>query len=45
MQEFFAQNALYVVLFVVLVIWAGILFYLYRIENRMKKLEERVGKP
>jgi CcmD family protein len=44
-QEFFGQNALYVVLAVVLVIWAGILGYLYRVEKKIKKLEQQIGKP
>jgi len=44
-QEFFGQNALYVVLAVVLVIWAGIFGYLYRVEKKIKKLEQQIGKP
>ena len=41
MFEFLNQNPLYVVLVVVLVIWAGIFSYLWRLENRLKKLERR----
>lgn len=38
-QDFFAQNALYVVLLVVLIVWVGIFAFLYRIEQRVKRLE------
>ena len=38
--EYLAQNPLYIVMFVVLVIWLGIYMYLFRIESRIKKLEK-----
>ncbi len=41
MFEFLSQNPLYVVLLVVLVVWAGIFSYLLRLESRLKKLERR----
>ncbi len=44
MAEFFTQNALYIVLFVVLVIWFGIFAYLFRIERKVRKLEQETGK-
>jgi CcmD family protein len=37
--DFFAQNSLWVVLIVVLVVWIGILGYLFRIDKRVKQLE------
>lgn len=40
MTDFLSQNSLYIVLIVVLVVWAGIFMYLNRIENRIKKLED-----
>ena len=42
--DFLAQNSLYIVLIVVLVVWAGIFAYLYRVENKVKKLEDQLGK-
>jgi CcmD family protein len=39
MYEFLEQNAIYVVLIVVLMIWAGLFFYLLRIDRQVKNLE------
>lgn len=39
MMEFFAQHQLYIVLGIVLLIWAGIVGYLLRLDARVKKLE------
>ncbi len=44
MADFFMQNALYIVLFVVLVIWFGIFAYLFRIDRKVRKLEQETGK-
>jgi len=38
--DFLSQNALYVVLLVVLVVWLGVFLYLSRIEKRLKVLED-----
>lgn len=40
MGDFFAQNSLYIVLVVVLVVWLGIFGYLNRIDSKLKKLEK-----
>jgi CcmD family protein len=42
MLDFFQQNQMYVVLTVVLLIWAGILFYLWRIDRKVQKLENQM---
>jgi CcmD family protein len=39
--DYLTRNALYVVLLVVLVVWLGIYLYLFRIENKIKKLEKQ----
>jgi len=39
MYEFLEQNAIYVVMLIVLMIWAGLFFYLYRIDKQVKELE------
>jgi len=44
MQEFFQQNQMYVVLIVVLMIWAGILAYLWRIDRKVEKIENLMKK-
>ena len=44
MFEFLAQNSLFIVLLVVLVVWAGVDGYLFRIEGKIKKLEQQSHK-
>lgn len=39
-MDFLSQNALYVVLLIVLVVWLGIYLYLSRIDRRLKVLED-----
>ena len=44
MEEFFHNNQLYIVLTITLVIWFGFLFYMFRLDSKIKKLEESVKK-
>lgn len=39
MYEFLEQNAIYVVMLVVLMIWTGLFIYLFRIDRQLKELE------
>jgi CcmD family protein len=39
--EFFAQHQLYIVMIIVLAIWFGLYIYLFRLDRRLKKLEEQ----
>ena len=39
-MDFLSQNALYVVLLIVLVVWLGVFLYLSRIDRRLKVLED-----
>jgi len=39
--DFFAQNQLYIVMTIVLAIWLGLYAYLFRLDRRLKKLEEQ----
>lgn len=41
MLEFFAQNQLFIVMTIILLIWAGIVWYLVRIDKRVKQLEDQ----
>jgi CcmD family protein len=43
-MEFFSQNQLFIVMTIVLIIWAGIVWYLMRIDNRIKQLEHQFKK-
>lgn len=44
MMEFLQQNQMYVVLTVVLLIWAGIVAYLWRIDRKVEKIENQMKK-
>ena len=44
MMEFFSQNQLFIVMTIVLIIWAGIVWYLMRLDNRIKQLEDHSKK-
>jgi CcmD family protein len=39
MYEFLEQNALYVVMLIVLMVWTGLFAYLLRIDKKIKELE------
>ncbi len=41
MYDFLSNNSLYVVLLIVLMIWAGFFAYLLRIDRKVKKLEKQ----
>ena len=38
-MEFFIKNQMYIVFLITFVIWIGILFYLFKIEKKIIKLE------
>jgi CcmD family protein len=40
-MEFLSQNSLYIVLIIVLVVWFGILGYLFSIERRIRQMEQQ----
>ena len=39
MYEFLAQNSIFVVMLIILMIWAGLFFYIFRLDRRVKELE------
>ena len=41
-MDFLAQNQLYIVMIIVLAIWLGIYTYLFRLDSRVKKLENQI---
>jgi CcmD family protein len=40
MYEFLTEHSLFIVLTIALIIWAGIMTYLLRMDKRISKLEE-----
>jgi CcmD family protein len=44
MYEFLGQNQLYIILFVILIIWMGIVLYLIRLDKKVSRLEKQLGK-
>lgn len=44
MLDFLATNQMYIVLSIVLLVWAGIIMYLFRLDRKLKVLEQRLTK-
>jgi CcmD family protein len=42
LYEFLNNNSIYIVLFIVLVVWAGIFVFLWNTDKRLKKIEEEL---
>jgi CcmD family protein len=42
--EFLAQHQLYIVMLVVVAIWLGIYWYLFRLDRRLRNLEQKPGR-
>lgn len=40
MYQFLVENTVYVVLIIVLIIWFGLAFYLFKIDRKLKKIEK-----
>lgn len=40
MEDFLGRHQLYIVLFIVLFVWAGIVLYLLRLDRKLKHLEQ-----
>lgn len=43
MYEFLENNAIYIVMIIVLIVWTGIFMFLYSIDKRIKKVEKDLG--
>jgi len=41
-ENFFANNAIYIVMIIVLIVWTGIFSYLFSLDKRLKKIEKEV---
>jgi CcmD family protein len=44
MYEFLSQNQMYIVLIITLLIWSGIVWYLLRIDKKIRQIEKRLKK-
>lgn len=44
MIEFLTSNPTYVVLATALIVWAGIAFYVQRVDVRLRRVEQRIRK-
>jgi CcmD family protein len=43
MYEFLQDNALYIVMIIVLIVWAGIFFYMLSLDKRIKGVEKEIN--
>lgn len=42
MESFLSNNAIYIVMIIVLIVWAGIFFYLFSLDKRIKIVEKEI---
>lgn len=42
MEEFLTKNAIYIVMIIVLIVWAGIFSYMLSLDKRIKKVEKEM---
>lgn len=40
--DFLKNNAIYIVLIIVLIVWTGIFLYLYNLDKRIKTVEKEI---
>ncbi|MCR4417794.1 MAG: CcmD family protein [Ignavibacteria bacterium] len=43
LYDFLNQNSIYIVMLIVLLVWIGIFLFVYKLDKKVKKLEERVN--
>lgn len=44
MEEFLGRHQMYIVLFISLIVWGGIVVYLLRLDRKLKHLEQQLKK-
>jgi CcmD family protein len=42
LESFLADNAIYIVMIIVLIVWGGIFFYLFGLDKRIKIVEKEL---
>ncbi len=40
--DFLKNNAIYIVMIIVLIVWTGIFLYLYNLDKRIKSIEKEI---
>jgi len=43
LYQFLENNAIYIVLIIVLIVWAGIFFYMLNLDKRIKSVEKELS--
>lgn len=43
LYQFLADNAIYIVMIIVLIVWAGIFFYMLNLDKRLKSIEKEIS--
>jgi CcmD family protein len=43
LEEFLTKNAIYIVMIIVLIVWAGIFSYMLSLDKRIKKVEKEMS--
>jgi len=42
LEEFLSKNAIYIVMIIVLIVWAGVFGFLFALNNRIKNIEKEI---
>ena len=42
MESFLSNNAIYIVMIIVLIVWGGIFSYLFSLDKRIKSIEKEI---
>jgi len=42
LEQFLSQNAISIVMIIVLIVWAGIFFYMLSLDKKIKKIEKEI---
>jgi len=43
LYEFLQNNAIYIVMIIVLIVWVGIFFYMFALDKRLKNIEKEIS--
>jgi len=43
LEEFLSKNAIYIVMIIVLIVWAGVFGFLFALNNRIKNIEKEIN--
>ena len=43
LYNFLQNNAIYIVMIIVLIVWAGIFFYMFALDKRLKSIEKELN--